>query len=190
MGFAIAQAAEEAGATVTLVAGPVQMQTPRGVKRIDVETAAEMYSAVLPVAPEADVFIATAAVSDYRPVKTADQKIKKTTSDLTLALQPNPDILAEVAALDAAPFTVGFAAETESLESNAQTKLERKKLDMIAANPVNANQGFDRDENQLTVISKNNTVKLALRSKQKIARQLIQLIAENLQQKKDHHASD
>ena len=190
MGFAIARAAEEAGATVTLVTGPVHLETPHGVNRINVETAAEMYNAVLPVASKADVFIATAAVSDYRPAETAEQKIKKSPADLTLTLQPNPDILAEVAALKAAPFCVGFAAETESLESNAKTKLEQKKLDMIAANPVNANQGFDQEQNQLTVIGKNSTVELALTSKQKIARQLIRLIAENLQQKKDHHASD
>lgn len=181
MGFAIAQAAEEAGAIVTLVAGPVQQETPRGVERIDVETAAEMHAAVLPLAKDADIFIATAAVSDYRPAETASQKIKKSENKLSLNLQPNPDILAEVAALKTAPFTVGFAAETEDLETHAQAKLEKKNLNMIAANPVNANQGFDQDENQLTVISNNSKVQLTLASKAKIARQLIRLIAQQQQ---------
>lgn len=183
MGYALAQAAVEAGATVTLVSGPVVLATPRGVKKVSVETAEEMYSTVLEKINHADIFIATAAVSDYRPAMTATQKIKKSSDNFTLELQPNPDILAEVAALETPPFTVGFAAETESLEKHAQEKLKRKKLDMIAANPVNNHQGFDQDENQLTVFWSDGKQHFPLASKHKIARQLLNLIAEKYHSK-------
>ena len=183
MGYALAQAAVEAGATVTLVSGPVVLATPRGVKKVSVETAEEMYSTVLENINHADIFIATAAVSDYRPAMTATQKIKKSSDNFTLELQPNPDILAEVAALETPPFTVGFAAETESLENHAQEKLKRKKLDMIAANPVNNHQGFDQNENQLTVFWSDGKQHFPLTSKHKIARQLLNLIAEKYHSK-------
>jgi len=183
MGYALAQAAVEAGATVTLVSGPVVLATPRGVKKVSVETAEEMYSTVLENINHADIFIATAAVSDYRPAMTATQKIKKSSDNFTLELQPNPDILAEVAALETPPFTVGFAAETESLEKHAQEKLKRKKLDMIAANPVNNHQGFDQNENQLTVFWSDGKQHFPLTSKHKIARQLLNLIAEKYHSK-------
>ena len=178
MGYALAQAAVEAGATVTLISGPVNLTTPRSVKRINVETAEAMRAAVFENISRSDIFIATAAVSDYRPVTAAEQKIKKSAEHLTLELLPNPDILAEVAALEKAPFTVGFAAETESLEKHALEKLQRKKLSMIAANPVNDNQGFDQDENQLAVFWSDGEQRFPLTTKYKLARQLISLIAE------------
>ncbi|HID82980.1 MAG TPA: bifunctional phosphopantothenoylcysteine decarboxylase/phosphopantothenate--cysteine ligase CoaBC [Chromatiales bacterium] len=178
MGYALAQAAVEAGATVTLITGPVNLTTPRSVKRINVETAEAMRAAVFETIDRSDIFIATAAVSDYRPVTAAEQKIKKSAEHLTLELLPNPDILAEVAALEKPPFTVGFAAETESLEKHAQAKLQRKKLNMIAANPVNDNQGFDQDENQLAVFWSDGEQRFPLTTKYKLARQLISLIAE------------
>lgn len=186
MGFALAQAAVEAGATVTLVSGPVVQTTPRGVKTVAVETAEEMYSAVLEIINHADIFIATAAVSDYRPAMTAAQKIKKSSDNLTIELQPNPDILAEIAALDKPPFTVGFAAETESLEIHAREKLKRKKLNMIAANPVGNHQGFDQDENQLTVFWSDGKQHFPLTSKHKLARQLLSFISEKFQEKQPH----
>lgn len=185
MGYAIAQAAAEAGATVTLVSGPVQLDTPRGVRRIDVTTAEEMHSAVMSLTGDCDLFIAAAAVADYRPREMAGEKIKKTSDNDTLDLQlvQNPDILASVAALQNPPFTVGFAAETQDLETHALAKLKRKRVDLIAANPVGENQGFDHDENQLTVYGKQCKVELTLASKHKLARQLVALIAEHLQQK-------
>ncbi len=185
MGFAVAQAAVEAGAIVTLISGPVTLATPRGVKRIDVETAREMHHAVFDHIPKADIFIATAAVSDYRAATPAEQKIKKSGESLALALQPNPDILAEVAALQAPPFTVGFAAETSDLEKHAREKLARKRLDMIAANPVDHGRGFDRDENQLTVFWSDGQQQFPLTSKFRLARQLIALIAERYHARKE-----
>ena len=184
MGYALAQAAAEAGATVTLISGPVNLPTPRSVKRLDVETTEEMFAAVFENIEQTDIFIATAAVSDYRPMTISDQKIKKSSEHLTLELQPNPDILAEVATMEKSPFTVGFAAETRSLEKHAQEKLQRKKLSMIAANPVNNNQGFDQDENQLTVFWSDGEQHFPLTTKYKLARQLIHLIAEKYHSKK------
>src|SRR5580704_13993738 len=121
MGFAVAQAAREAGAQVVLVAGPVSLATPVGVKRVDVESAAEMLAAVLRELPGTDVFISTAAVADYRPARAAEQKIKKTTDTLELAMQRTTDVLATVAAHAERPFVVGFAAETEAVEQNARS---------------------------------------------------------------------
>ena len=136
MGFAVAQAAREAGATVVLVAGPVSLATPAGVTRLDVESAADMLGAVLRELPGTDVFISTAAVADYRPARAAQQKIKKSSETLDLAMERTIDVLATVAARAERPFVVGFAAETEAVEQNARTKLLKKNLDMIAANVV------------------------------------------------------
>jgi phosphopantothenoylcysteine decarboxylase/phosphopantothenate--cysteine ligase len=180
MGFAVAQAAREAGASVVLVAGPVSLPTPPGVTRIDVENAAEMLSAVLREVPGIDVFISTAAVADYRPARAAEQKIKKTSDTLELAMERTPDVLATVAARSERPFTVGFAAETESVEQNARTKLLKKNLDMIAANEVGHDKAFDCEDNQLIVLSRGARHELARAGKLTLARGLIALIAQEL----------
>jgi len=177
MGFAVATAAAEAGAVVTLVSGPVALQTPRRVTRIDVEDAAAMYAVVLEHAAACDIFISVAAVADYRPVKAAPRKLKKSAAGLSLELQPNPDILAAVAGLPDAPFTVGFAAETDGLESNARHKLATKGIDMIAANNVADGQGFDRDDNALQVFWVDGETQLARTGKARLARQLVEVIA-------------
>ncbi len=178
MGYAVAQAAAEAGARVILISGPTALATPPHVERIDVRSAQDMHAATLSRAPEADVFIATAAVADYRPSAPARQKIKKTTDTLTLQLTRNPDILADVAALPSAPFTVGFAAETEKLLEHAGEKRVRKKLDMIAANHVGEGKGFEVEKNALSVFDANGVIELPQASKTQLARQLIALIAE------------
>ncbi len=178
MGFAIATAAAEAGAQVTLVSGPVSLETPPGVQRIDVETAQAMFERVMEQAAANDIFISVAAVADYRPASVAGQKIKKSGDAMTLDLQRNPDILAAVAALAGGPFTVGFAAETGALESNALGKLEAKGLDMIAANEVGVGLGFECEENALQVFWKGGSVTFARTGKNKLARQLIATIAE------------
>ncbi len=177
MGFAVATAAAEAGAEVTLVSGPVALQTPPRVRRIDVEDAAAMYAVVLEHAAACDIFISVAAVADYRPVSVAPRKLKKSTADLNLELQANPDILAAVAGLPGAPFTVGFAAETDSLDSNARHKLATKGIDMIAANNVADGQGFDRDDNALQVYWRDGETQLARTGKSRLARQLVEVIA-------------
>lgn len=178
MGFALAAAAQEAGARVFLVSGPVSMSTPAGVERIDVETAEEMYAAVQERVGEANLFIACAAVSDYRPQSEAAEKLKRTEATLNLELVRSRDTLAGVAALENGPFTVGFAAETQDVEKNARRKLSSKGLDMIAANRVGSDCGFDQETNSLTVFWKDGNAELARASKPVLARRLIQLIAE------------
>ncbi|MGB5441071.1 MAG: bifunctional phosphopantothenoylcysteine decarboxylase/phosphopantothenate--cysteine ligase CoaBC [Gammaproteobacteria bacterium] len=180
MGFAVAAAAAEAGAQVTLVSGPVGLETPSRVRRIDVESAQAMYELVIEHAAGNDVFIGVAAVADYRPARVAGQKLKKSGDRMTLDLARNPDILAAVAALPGGPFTVGFAAETEALEANALGKLQAKGVDMIAANEVGTRLGFDTEENALQVYWKGGSATLALTGKDKLARQLIELIAGRL----------
>ena len=180
MGFAVAQAAREAGASVVLVAGPVSLPTPAGVTRIDIESAAEMLTAVLRELPGTEVFISTAAVADYRPARAAAQKIKKTTDTLDLAMERTTDVLATVAARSERPFVVGFAAETESVEQNARTKLLRKNLDMIAANEVGHDKAFDCEDNQLIVLSRGARHELPRAGKLTLARGLIALIAQEL----------
>jgi phosphopantothenoylcysteine decarboxylase/phosphopantothenate--cysteine ligase len=180
MGFAVAQAAREAGASVVLVAGPVSLPTPAGVVRLDVESAADMLAAVLRELPGTDVFISTAAVADYRPAHAAGQKIKKSTDTLELAMERTADVLATVAARSDRPFVVGFAAETEAVEQNARTKLMKKNLDMIAANEVGHDRAFDSEDNQLIVLSRGARHELARASKLSLARGLILLIAQEL----------
>ena len=180
MGFAVAQAARAAGAEVILVSGPVSLPTPPGVTRIDVESAADMLAAVLRELPGTDVFVSTAAVADYRPVRAASQKIKKTSDTLELALERTPDVLATVAARSERPFVVGFAAETESVEQNARTKLMKKNLDMIAANEVGDDKAFDCDENQLIVLARGARYELGRAGKLILARGLVSLIAREL----------
>jgi len=177
MGFAVATAAMEAGADVTLVSGPVALQTPPRVARVDVEDSAAMHAAVLEHVAGCDIFISVAAVADYRPTGVAPRKLKKSAAGLSLELQANPDILAAVAGLPEAPFTVGFAAETDMLESNARHKLVAKGIDMIAANNVADGQGFDRDDNALQVFWVDGETQLARTGKSRLARQLVEVIA-------------
>ena len=181
MGFAMARAAQEAGAQVILISGPVALEAPEGVTRIDVRSAQQMHDAVLRYALNSDIFIATAAVADYRPKLAASEKIKKTRKELTLDLVRNPDILAAVAGLNTTLFTVGFAAETHDLERNAQEKLLAKSLDMIAANQVGPQQGFEQDDNALLVLWRGGQQALALAQKSVLARALIELIAQRYQ---------
>jgi phosphopantothenoylcysteine decarboxylase/phosphopantothenate--cysteine ligase len=180
MGFAVARAAAEAGAQVTLVAGPVALATPAGVVRIDVRSARQMHDAVLPLAPAHDVFVATAAVADWRPVDAADQKIKKAAghSAPSLALTENPDILAAVAALPKGPYCVGFAAESHDVEAHARAKLERKKVPLIVGNLGPAT--FGRDDNALLLVDAKGTRALPHADKLTLARQLITEIAQRL----------
>jgi phosphopantothenoylcysteine decarboxylase/phosphopantothenate--cysteine ligase len=178
MGFAVAEAAREAGAEVVLVSGPVNVATPPGVRRIDVETAEQMMNAVNEHVADTDIFIAAAAVSDYRPVQCASEKIKKTSDSLTLALSRTTDILATVAARAPRPFVVGFAAETQNVERNALAKLEGKRLDMIAANQVGDNLAFDCEDNALTVYWPDGKQDLGHAPKRQLAAALVSLIAE------------
>lgn len=181
MGFAVAQAAAEAGARVTLVAGPVQITTPPGVERVDVESAAEMHEATLARAAQADIYIGAAAVSDYRPEQAAGQKIKKKAATLDLHLVKCADVLAAVAALaQGRPFTVGFAAETEKLEEHALDKLQRKGLDMIVANLVGNQLGFDRDDNSAVLLWPGGREEIAQTSKLELARRIVAAIAQRL----------
>ena len=177
MGYAVATAAAEAGADVTLISGPVDLAAIGIEKVIHVTSAEEMQESVMQRINNIDIFISAAAVADYRVQKISEQKIKKSDDTYELIMQKNPDILAEVSALYDAPFTVGFAAETENLELNAQTKLHLKNLDMIAANQVDKKLGIDCDENSLTIFWKTGREKLPLAPKNKLARNLIKLIA-------------
>jgi len=179
MGFAVAQAAREAGAEVVLVAGPVSLATPAGVRRVDVESADSMLAAVLQEVAGADIFISTAAVADYRPANPHDQKIKKTTNTLDINTERTADVLATVAARTDRPFVVGFAAETESVEQNARAKLLKKNLDMIAANEVGDNKVFECEDNHLIVLWRNARRDLGKGSKLALARELVRLIAES-----------
>jgi phosphopantothenoylcysteine decarboxylase/phosphopantothenate--cysteine ligase len=179
MGFAVAQAAREAGAEVVLVSGPVSLPTPTGVRRIDVESAADMLNAVLGEVDRADIFISTAAVADYRPATAAEQKIKKTSDRMDLSMERTADVLATVAARPDRPFVVGFAAETESVEQHARAKLLKKNLDMIAANEVGHDKAFDCEDNQLIVLWRAGRRDLARASKATLARQLVALITES-----------
>ncbi len=190
MGFALAQVAADLGATVTLISGPVQLTTPQGVRRIDVVTAEEMHQAALNEAQNHHIFIGCAAVADYRVAEVSTQKIKKTddTDDMQLRLVKNPDIIASVAALTQnRPFTVGFAAETEQVEHYARLKLAKKNLNLICANDVSVpNQGFNADQNALTVYSATQVFQLPLQSKTALSNALISLIYEQFQHEKSH----
>ena len=178
MGFALAEAAVNAGARVTLVAGPVSLSTPDGVNRIDVQSASDMHAAVHEAIDDVSIFIAVAAVADYRPATVAEQKIKKHADTLTLELVKNPDIVASVAALSNRPFVVGFAAETNDVAANAKRKLIGKRLDLVCANQVGAaTGGFAADDNALTLIDRNGIEELPFGSKQRLARSLVSAIA-------------
>ena len=185
MGFAIAEAAARAGADVALIAGPVHLQTPRGVHREDVRNAAQLRDAVLAALP-ADAYVGAAAVADWTPRDVAPRKLKKRDGQDTLSieLERTPDVLAEVAAhATLRPrLVVGFAAETEDLEANARIKLERKRVDLVAANLVGASgTGFESDDNTLAVFGRDgSSLRLGPARKRELADALIQLIAERL----------
>ena len=180
MGYAVAAAAEEEGARVSLVSGPTTLPAPPGIDRIEVTSAEEMYAEVMARAARCDIFIAAAAVTDYRPARCAEQKIKKGDGPAALDLVRTADIVAGVAAMGDRPFTVGFAAETESLEAHAKDKLQRKGLDMIAANRVGLpDRGFASERNALTVLwGDGGSRELGLAPKAELARSLIGLVAE------------
>ncbi len=178
MGYALAEAAAEAGARVTLISGPTALTPPERVTTIDVISARDMFEAVQAQLHDTQIFIGVAAVADYRAQAVAGEKIKKSAETLTLTLVRNPDILASVAARSPAPFTVGFAAETTDLVPQARAKLVAKKLDLVAANQVGlAGSGFESDDNRLTLVDHAGSEELPLQSKHQLARLLIQHIA-------------
>jgi phosphopantothenoylcysteine decarboxylase/phosphopantothenate--cysteine ligase len=179
MGHAVAAAAAEAGAHVTLVSGPVALPDPADMQEVlPVKTAQDMHAACMARASGTDIFIAVAAVADFRPAEVMSNKIKKgDAQDVSLKLVRNPDILADIAALPDAPFTVGFAAETEKLAEYAQAKLREKRVQMIAANRVSASAGFEAEDNALTLFSAQGQEELPHAAKTELARQLIQRIA-------------
>lgn len=177
MGYAMARAAAAQGAEVTLVSGPVSLPAPHGIEVRNVTTAEDMYEATHACIDDADIFIAAAAVADYRPASLREQKIKKNDESMSIDLVRCPDILASVAALESGPFTVGFAAETEKVEDYARSKLERKKLDMIVANRVGDDCGFDRDDNTVSVFWGDGQQGFPEASKTELARDLIELVA-------------
>lgn len=184
MGYAIAEAAVEAGAKVTLISGPVNLACPDRVERVFVTSAQEMFEEVMQRCELCDIFVGTAAVADFRPETVSQQKMKKGSDErLTLNLVKNPDIIASVASREKKPLTVGFAAETQRIVDHAKDKLQRKNLDIIIANDVSDTSiGFNSDTNAVTVISAHREQSLGPRSKTQLARDLINVIAESLEQ--------
>lgn len=191
MGYAVAEATQRAGASVTLVSGPVALEAPEGVELVRVETAAEMQEAVAGAVGDSDLFVAAAAVADFRPDAVAASKLKKDAGAPTVVLTRNPDMLAWVAQQQPRPFTVGFAAETDALEEHARAKLAGKDLDMIAANRVGRGAdgeqlGFDSEHNALTVFWRDGeepgATELPRADKQVLARELVELIAARYRQ--------
>lgn len=185
MGFAIAEAAAQLGAKVTLVSGPVNLATPANVERIDIESAEQMHNAVMSNASSHSLFIACAAVADFRPSQVATQKMKKTADEdgMTITMVKNPDIVASVAAMTKQrPFTVGFAAETQEVEKYARGKLERKNLDMICANDVSIEgQGFNSNDNALHLYWKDGDKALPLAMKSELGKAIMLEIVERLE---------
>ena len=178
MGYAVAQAARELGAEVVLVSGPVNLCAPHGMRRECVETAEQMYAAVMKEVKGTDIFIATAAVADYRPAAPANCKIKKVTDTMEVDMERTVDILNAVAQLPHRPFVVGFAAETDNVEENARVKLERKNLDLIAVNEVGDTKVFDQDDNAIVLLWKNGGREdLGAGAKTLLARRLVGIIA-------------
>lgn len=184
MGYALAKAAQIAGAKVTLISGPVRLSEPHGVEVVHVTSAAEMFAAVKQNFNLSDIFIGCAAVADYTPVEVFCQKIKKNDEQMSLQLKRNPDILAWVAAQPDRPYVVGFAAESQSLRKFARKKLEKKKLDLICANDIScAGLGFNSDNNQLLLIDKSGEETLLdVASKEVLAQQIIKQVAANVGQ--------
>lgn len=183
MGYSLAEAAIDAGAIVTLITGPVDIEPPMKCNTIPVETAKEMHEAVMHHVNKKDIYIGTAAVSDYRPARKNETKLKKDDkgSPLILELVENQDILKSVSELDERPFVVGFAAETNDLIKNAKTKFKNKGLDLVVANDVSDKSiGFDSDDNAVTLITKSRNLAIEKESKRKIAKRIIKLIAEEI----------
>jgi phosphopantothenoylcysteine decarboxylase/phosphopantothenate--cysteine ligase len=179
MGYALAVAAQNLGATVTLISGPVNLLPPINVQTVSVSSAQQMYDAVMETTHNCDIFVGCAAVADYRVQQKTNQKIKKSESELTLTFIKNPDILNDVAHLPNAPFTLGFAAETQNLREYAIGKLQRKKLNMIAANDVSDSTiGFNSEQNALTIFWSKGEKKLDVADKQLLAMQLMHLVAQ------------
>ncbi|HAS6020733.1 TPA: bifunctional phosphopantothenoylcysteine decarboxylase/phosphopantothenate--cysteine ligase CoaBC [Vibrio vulnificus] len=180
MGYALAQAAMQLGANVTLVSGPVSLPTPVNVNRINVDSAQEMYDAVMAQASDHDIFISCAAVADYRPATIAEQKLKKTddSDEMTITMVKNPDIVASVSAMmENRPFTVGFAAETNDVEVYARRKLEKKKLDLLCANDVSVEgQGFNSSDNAITLYWSQGEKALPLNSKAALSMEILKQI--------------
>ena len=190
MGYAIARAAAAQGAEVILVSGPVNLPAPPGVEVRPVITAQEMYETTHDSIADADIFIAAAAVADYRPAAERTQKIKKTDETMRIDLVRCPDILQSIAALESAPFTVGFAAETENVDEYARGKLEKKKLDMIIANRVGADCGFDTDDNAVNVFWDGGEERFAKTRKSELANRLIVLVSERYNAARDAAKKD
>jgi phosphopantothenoylcysteine decarboxylase / phosphopantothenate---cysteine ligase len=184
MGYAIARAAHEAGADVTLVSGPTALEAPRGVTRVEVETARQMYDVVMPLAIDVDCFIGVAAVADWHVSNAATLKIKKVGSDdgPVLVFSPNPDILASVAGLSDPPFCVGFAAETHDLDAHAEAKRVRKHVDLIVGNL--AGDAFGSDDNALTLYDANGRTPIERADKLTLARTLVATIAERIEKRR------
>lgn len=181
MGYALAQAAQEMGAHVILISGPVSLPTPDRVTRINVESALEMLDAVMEHLNSCDIFIGAAAVADYRPANVSDQKIKKNQDEMHISLTKNPDIISLVAASDNKPFTIGFAAETQDVLGYARSKLERKNLDMIIANDVsNKAIGFNSDENAVIIVDKDSQTEFSQANKYHLSQKIIQHISKKL----------
>lgn len=178
MGYAVAQAAVEAGASVTLVSGRTSLPAPSGVTRVDVVTAREMHSAVMERVQECDIFIAVAAVADYHVVGAKNHKIKRGDGGMTVELALNPDILSDVASMEKPPFCVGFAAESENLRAYAQEKRRKKRVPLIAANL--AQEAFGRDDNALTLFDDAGEHEIARAPKIVVARRLVEHIASML----------
>jgi phosphopantothenoylcysteine decarboxylase/phosphopantothenate--cysteine ligase len=190
MGYALAEAAADAGARVTLISGPTQLPCPPRVTRVDVISADDMYQASMANMGSCDIFIACAAVADYRPAHIEEQKIKKQNTSMNIELVRNPDIVSAVASHDQRPFTVGFAAETQDVIHYAKGKLEKKNLDMIIANDVSDTRiGFNSDENSVTVVDPSGQQKLEQMGKRQLAKQLIDLIAARYAEQKRDHSS-
>jgi phosphopantothenoylcysteine decarboxylase/phosphopantothenate--cysteine ligase len=181
MGYALAQAAVDAGAITTLVSGPVTLAAPEHVRLFNVQSADQMLAQCLELLPECDIFIACAAVADYRPAEAQKQKIKKGTEEMTLKMVRNPDIVAAVAASEHRTYTVGFAAETENVLAYARDKLQRKGLDMVIANDVSDQTiGFNSDDNAVTIIWRDGEQAVEHASKYTIARNIVQVIARQI----------
>ena len=179
MGYAIAQSAVDAGAKVILVSGPTALACPDRVTRVDVTSAEEMHQATLSQIDSCDIFIASAAVADFRPVTIAEQKMKKTDKEtMTIEMVKNPDIVAAVAAVENKPFVVGFAAETNNILNYARDKMQRKNLNMIIANDVSDSAiGFNTDHNAVTILTKDDECVLPEASKSQLAKTIVQTIA-------------
>lgn len=184
MGYALARAAADAGAITTLVSGPVNLSPPDNIRVLAIQSAEQMLEQCLELLPECDIFIACAAVADYRPVKVETQKIKKAQDEMSLQLIRTPDIISTVAASQHRPYTVGFAAETNDVLSYAREKMQRKNLDMIVANDVSDQTiGFNSDDNAVTVLWDNGEQAIERSSKSSIARQIISLISQQIQKR-------